>query len=346
MKKHAGILTEFAAGILENISKIKGFIIMKESITFAGLTVPGGTKVSQYIEMPGDNYKIPVTIVNGVNDGKTFLITASIHGFEYPGIEASVELSKELDPKEVSGAIVIIPVVNASGFYGRLPYVCADDEERKNLNRLAPGDKNGTFGQRLIAYLTEEFVKKADFHIDLHSGDATEALCNFAAAGNAQDEETKKLIHDVIHHTSYNYYTQSSGKSEFYNGSVYYNGVPSMMFEVGGAGVWNREEVDEEKENLKRIAQYFKILPGEPELNREQVWLTKQSWIECEADGLFYKFVKCGDEIKEGQKIYEIRDVFGNLIAEHFALHDGKVMILNNTLGVSKGDDAVFYGKA
>ncbi len=247
---------------------------MKESITFAGLTAPSGTKVSQYIEMPGENYKIPVIIVNGVNDGKIFLITASVHGFEYPGIESTVELSRELDPKDVSGAIVIIPIINSSSFYGRLPYVCADDEERKNLNRLAPGDKNGTFGQRLIAFLTEEFAKKADFHIDLHSGDATEALYRFAAAGNAQDEATRKLIHDVIHHTSYEYYTQSSGKNEFYNGSVYYYGVPSMMFEVGEKGSWTREEVDEEKDNLKRIAQYFKILPGEPELNKEQVWLT------------------------------------------------------------------------
>lgn len=319
---------------------------MKESITFGGLTVASGEKLSQYIDIPGENHKLPVTIINGVNDGKKFLVTASIHGFEYPGIESAVELGQEIDASEVSGVMIIIPVVNASGFYGRQPYVCPDDEERKNLNKLAPGNKNGTFGQRLIAYLEDEFVTKMDFHLDLHSGDATEALYSFAAAGNANDEETKKLIHDVIHHTSFEYYTQSTGKCEFYNGSVHFFNIPSMMFEVGGAGVWTREEVDEEKNNIKRIAQYFGILPGQPELNKTQTWLKKQSWIECQEGGLFYAFVKVGDEIKKGQKLYEIKDVFGNLLVEYFAEHNGKVMILNNTLGVSKGDDSIFYGCA
>ena len=319
---------------------------MKTNITFGGITVHSGAKVSRYIEVEElGGYKLPVTIINGEDDGKKFLVTASIHGFEYPGIEASAELCREIEPQNMKGAMIIIPVINSSGFYGRQPYVCPDDEERKNLNKLAPGDKNGTFGQKLIAYLYDEFVAKVDFHLDLHSGDATEQISNFAAAGNAPDEETRKFIYSVINHTSFEYFTQSSGKTEFYNGSVIYKGVPSMMFEVGGAGVWTRKEVVEEKENVKRIAKFLGILPGVAELNKEQRQLKTQSWIECEHDGFFYAFAKAGEEIKEGQKLYEIRNVYGELLEEYYAAYDGRVMIMNNTLGVSEGDDAVFYGK-
>lgn len=319
---------------------------MKDTLTIGGLSAASGTKVSKYIEVEKLNgYKLPVTIINGTGDGKKFLVTASIHGFEYPGIEATIELIKEIEPEGMNGAIIIVPVVNSSGFYGRQPYVCPDDEERKNLNRLAPGNADGTFGDKLVGYLYDEFVTNSDFHLDLHSGDATEQLYQFAAAGNAPDEETKKFIHSVINHTSFKYFTQSSGKGEFYNGSVVYKGVPSMMFEVGGAGVWTREEVDEEKDNIRRIAQFLGILPGEAPFNAEQKQLKTQSWIECGATGCFYAFAKAQDEIKEGQKLYEIRDIFGELLEEHYAAYDGIVMIMNNTLGVSKGDDAVFYGK-
>ncbi len=37
--------------------------------------------------------------------------------------------------------------------------------------------------------------------------------------------------------------------------------------------------------------------------------------------------------------------MYGELLEEHYAAYDGRVMIMSNTLGVSEGDDAVFYGK-
>ena len=317
---------------------------MKRSLVFGDLSAPCGTKRSGYIRIPGESQELPLTIVNGREDGKLFLITASIHGFEYPGIEASIEFSEELDPEEVCGAIVILPIINSSAFYGRRPVVCPDDEQEKNLNRLAPGSRAGTYGDRLIAFLLDEFVSRADFHIDLHSGDATEKLVNFAAAGNSPDPSVSALVQDVIHHTSYQYYIRSAGKTEFYNGSAIYKGVPSMMFEVGGSGTWTREQVDEEKSNLRRIAQCLGILPGKPELNRNQVWLKRQSWVDCEEAGLFYASVNVGDHVSKGQKLFEIRDVFGRLLSEYSAQYDGKVMILNTTLGVSRGSLAAFYG--
>lgn len=319
---------------------------MKNSISFGGLTANPGEIVKKYIILPGTRYKMPVAVVNGVGDGKIMLITASIHGFEYPGIQAAAELVRELDPSQMNGAAVIIPVVNASGFYGRNPYICPDDENQQNLNRLGPGKPDGTFGERLIYYLEEEYVKKCDFHLDLHSGDATEALLRFCAIGNLEDPEKREFVHRIIHHLDFDYHTQSSGSTEFYNSSAKYAGVPSMMFECGGSGTWNREEVEFEKDSIRRIMQMLEILPGHPAYNHNVKCIHKQSWIECGETGFFYAMCKVGDEIKEGQKLFEIRDAWGELMQEYFAEHDGKVFILNNTLGVTKGDDAMFYGLA
>ena len=48
--------------------------------------------------------------------------------------------------------------------------------------------------------------------------------------------------------------------------------------------------------------------------------------------------------MKKGQKLGEIRDIFGNLLEEITAVFDGRIKISNNTLGVSKGDDTFMYG--
>ena len=49
---------------------------MKNSITIAGITVEPGQKVSQYVTVPGTDYQVPMTIINGKEDGKSFLATA------------------------------------------------------------------------------------------------------------------------------------------------------------------------------------------------------------------------------------------------------------------------------
>lgn len=317
---------------------------MKKSICFGGLVAEPGEITKKYIVLPGSRYKLPVAVINGKGDGKIILITASIHGFEFPGIQAAAELVRELDPSEMNGAAVIIPVVNASGFYGRNPYICPDDELQQNLNRIGPGKPDGTFAERLMYYLHQEYVKKCDFHLDLHSGDATEELLRFCAIGNIADEEKREMVHHIIHHLDFGYHTQSSGTTEFYNTSAKYDGVPSMMFECGGSGTWNREEVEFEKDSIRRIMQMLDILPGKPPHNHNVKCITKQSWIECGITGFFYALCKVGDDVKKGQKLFEIRDAWGELIQEYYAEHDGKVFIINNTLGVTKGDDAIFYG--
>ena len=72
------------------------------------ITAAEGTKVQTYLEVPGTPVKMPITLINGVNPGKTVVITGGTHGGEYPGVETSIRLAKNLDPQEVSGQIAIV----------------------------------------------------------------------------------------------------------------------------------------------------------------------------------------------------------------------------------------------
>ena len=245
---------------------------MKNSVTFGGITVASGEKVSQYVTVTGTDYKFPITIINGKEDGKIILASAGIHGCEYPGIQAMVELSKEIDPADVSGVVILMHCINISGFEERQTYVVPDDPERKNLNRLFPGDGNGTLADKICAFLSDEFVAKSDFHIDIHSGDMVEKLeaCTIVCA--PKESENNAFAGEVAKYTSFKYRLNSGGRREFYNSSSIDKNIPSILFERGGHGDWSREEVDADKSDLINIMKFLKVLPGEAALNESDVY--------------------------------------------------------------------------
>lgn len=319
---------------------------MKNTITVAGLTADPGTKASGYVTVPGTDYRFPVTVINGAADGKTLLVSAGIHGCEYPGILAVTELAQELDPAQISGAVILVHAVNMSGFLLRQPFVVPADEGRKNLNRLFPTDGSGTLADRICIFLMEEFVRRADFHVDLHSGDMVEDLEDFLMVANIADTARKTFLTDAAMHTSFRWRMNSGGRREFYNGSAIVCGVPSLLFERGGAGNCSREDVDADKSDLTRIMQFLQILPGQAPLNPYQQFFDKHEWTEAEAgdEGLLISFVHVGDDIREGQKLFEIRDMFGQPIRSIFAKYDGRVVLKTRTISVCPGDDLITYG--
>ena len=43
---------------------------MSDTLTVCGLTIERGTKLRTYLPVPDTNVKIPLTIINGENDGR------------------------------------------------------------------------------------------------------------------------------------------------------------------------------------------------------------------------------------------------------------------------------------
>ncbi len=318
---------------------------MKREINIAGLTVASGEKVRTMVKVPGTEYEIPVTVINGVDDGKLFFATAGIHGLEFAGIQATVELSEELDPYEVSGAVVFVPCVNTPAFFQRRAYICPADEENRNYNMTFPGKEDGTIAQRVAWFISDTITRHADFHVDIHGGDVVEDMEEFCAVCNTDDKEMQNFVIEAAKHTSFTHRIVSHGSSETYNVSALKLHVPGLLFERGCAGILNWDEVERDKMDLVSLMQFLKILPGEPiDNSKGQIFYESHSWGSAHATGLFYKFVNIGDEVAKGQKIGEIRDFNGNILEEIFAEFTGRVKIANNTLGISEGDDTFMYG--
>ena len=163
----------------------------------AGHELTPGKTVKDHIHVEGTELHVPHVLLCGEKPGPTVLISAGIHNAEYVGIQAAIELSNELEVSALRGSVIIVPLANRSGFENRT--MSRVFEDGKNLNRVFPGDREGSEADKLAAMLFEVFIKNADAFIDLHCGDGYETLVPFCYyLGDTPAEETAKRMVDCI----------------------------------------------------------------------------------------------------------------------------------------------------
>ena len=163
----------------------------------AGHELTPGKTVKDHIHVAGTEYHVPHVLLCGNQPGPTVLITAGIHNAEYVGIQAAIELSNELDVEELCGNVIIVPLANRSGFENRTMSLVYEDN--KNLNRVFPGNPEGSEAERLAHTLYEGFIKHVDMYIDLHGGDGYETLVPYVYyVGNTTGEKIARGMMECV----------------------------------------------------------------------------------------------------------------------------------------------------
>lgn len=146
----------------------------------AGESVAPGTRADFRIPVPEGSDEatfIPVSVIHGAREGRVLAVVAGVHGFEFASILAAEQLAERVDPARLAGTLVLVRVANIPGFEGRAPNV--NPVDRKNLNRVFPGKRNGTQTERIADLIAREVVARSDFLMDVHSGDGAEFLDPF-----------------------------------------------------------------------------------------------------------------------------------------------------------------------
>src|SRR6476469_8851895 len=136
-----------------------------------------GTTARGAIEVPAGTdaaLSIPVAVVHGAKPGPVLAVVSGAHGTEYASIIAVERLIQQLDPKTISGTVILVPLINVPSFEQKIAHVNPTDA--KSMNRWYPGKMDGTQTDRASFLITREVVDKCDHLIDLHGGDLDESL--------------------------------------------------------------------------------------------------------------------------------------------------------------------------
>jgi hypothetical protein len=112
---------------------------------------------------------IAVAVAHGAKPGPVLAVVSGLHGTEYASILAVERLIQVLDPAQMSGSVILVPLVNVASFEQKIAHV--NPVDGKNMNRFFPGRADGTQTERVSFAVTKEVVDQCDHLIDLHGGD-------------------------------------------------------------------------------------------------------------------------------------------------------------------------------
>jgi predicted deacylase len=275
----------------------------------------------------------PVTVIRGAHDGPRLALTSGVHPTEYPAIEANIRLMRRLDPADVHGTIVSLPLIDVPAFYPRSPFVCPIDS--KNPNRFFPGDPNGTFTEVMDDAIFRAVIKPSDALIDLHGGDMVEALVPFAIYSVSGNEDVDAASGAMGLAMGLPYLIANKPKPGGLGGTTIQAaggaGIPAILPEAGYCGLLTEPETAMLIDGVENVMRHLGILAGGAKTMPSPVKIKEFSWLFAPKEGLWYPSVTVGESVRKDQALGRIANIFGDDLAEITSPHDGDVLFVTTS---------------
>ena len=315
-------------------------------LTIAGVTARPGERASGFLEVPAaadSGTRIPISILRGATAGPTLALIGGTHGSEVAPILALQQVRAMVDPRQLKGTLLIVHVANMPSFLGRTIYYSPID--RKNLNRVYPGNAAGTVSDRIAHRITTEIIERADYLVDMHAGDGNESLrpytyWNKLGLDARVDSIARRMAlawgaeHIIVDTTR----TRDRERSLYTQNTAHLRGKPALTTENGYLGLPEPEMIERNVQGALRLMRFFGMLPGEPELSPAPVWLAPYEVLTSPETGVWHPRVERGHTVSRGAVIGVLTDFFGDRLAEVRAPFDGEVMYVVGTPAMSKGE--------
>lgn len=309
---------------------------INEPITVGQVTVRPGRKVQ--IELPfarvvtGATESLPVKVINGRSAGPNIWLSAAIHGDELNGIQIIRRVIRDLDAKNLRGAVIAVPIVNPLGFITQSRYL----PDRRDLNRSFPGSARGSTASRLAHLFMEQVVDHCSVGIDLHT--ATNHRMNLPQIrADLDDRATLKLarafgapfsIHARLRDGSLR---QAASERE----------KTVLLYEAGQANRFDDEAIETGVVGVLRVLRSLGMIDARLPRARPTRLIRRTRWVRARRGGIVDIRVGLGEHVVKGQTVASISDAFGMRPTQVKAAETGWVIAQSLRPLVNSGDSLV-----
>jgi uncharacterized protein len=320
--------------------------------TVGSVTAQPGTSAAGTLDVPaasGDTgTTIPFTIIHGTRSGPVLALFAGTHGMEYVPIIALQRMRSSIDPKTLSGTVIMVHVANMPSFLGRTIYYSPADG--KNLNRVFPGKADGTLSERIADTITREVIARATHVIDLHCGDGNESLRPYSywittgPAGVADQSRAMALAFGLDHIVVDRERPTDAAASIYLSNTAITRGKPALTTETGGMALVDDASIALIERGVAGVLRHLKMRTNGPAAATSPILIQRNEVIRAGVTGIFVPTVERGRTITKGAKIGHITDFHGKVIEEIVATFDGEILYVIGTPPISKGEPIAMIG--
>ena len=296
-------------------------------------------------ELPdGTPVQVPVVVVRGAKEGPTLCLSGVVHGDEYNGLVTITRLYRELDPQDLAGTVIGIPLMNPFAYFAEAR-LNKFDYELQNLNRIFPGDPEGDLGQRMAHTLYAGFFARADYIIDYHEG-GRDFMAKYMIA-QGPTEQLRNRVQQMARWFGHGVPVLAGdlcrpSHSGTLTGVAAASGIPALGVELGGSGrVWD-EFVALGVAGTRNIMIGLGMLGGElVETEHEQFFCATNKWPRPTHAGLLVPVPetdRLGAIVDEGQLLALIYNPFGEVVEEIRAPFRAVILDTRHSAVVYPGD--------
>ena len=239
---------------------------------------------------------MPVYVSHGLQSGHRLCITAGIHGDEINGSEIARRAFSEIDPRELQGTVIMLPMVNTAGIRNGERYM----PDRRDLNRYFPGSYDGSIAS-IVARATFDLVTgNCDTLIDLHTG-------SFQRANAPQIRVTGKNPEALTLALNFGsgIVVLGDGPKGCLRREASDAGMNAIIYEAAGPHVFDVDAAEVGVRGLLNVMHHLNMLPGDsPEIIATRVY-RQTFWdrVPLNSGGFFFPEVALGDTVKTGQRL-------------------------------------------
>ena len=268
-----------------------------EGIAHGYLRVPFSSNESAAGWIP-----VPMSVIKN-GPGPSVLLMAGNHGDEYEGQVLLMKLLKSLSLDRVTGRLIVLPGINSPAVEAGLRCSPIDGG---NLNRLFPGDANGTPTAMIAHYIVNALLPEVRYCFDFHSGGNSG---EFIPAAHLVAPEEPELRAEAIGFLKAFSMPNSilieglMGGDLRLLGSCRRLGVGHMSTELGGGGRLSLRALRAAERGLPRLLKHVGVLT---EANSEPAPPSRffrrhptRDYVYSTANGVFEPFFELGDTVKD-----------------------------------------------
>jgi len=284
------------------------FNIMSRLMADIDLSAEG--KATGFVRVPHSVHRsaygwIPIPIVRIKNGtGPNVLMVAGTHGDEWEGQIGLGQLVRSLEPKDIKGRLVILPSAN---FPAAMAGMRTSPIDEGNLNRLYPGDADGTITQQIAYWVEHALLPGFDYGFDFHSGGSSLTYIPSALAARHDDPARKAKVIAMLKAfgAPVSYITGApQGGGRTFSSACHRQGILSMGTELGGGGLVTPASMKVAADGMRRLLAHIGLLQG-PAPAPTPTRLTEVGgddyYVYASDGGLFEPLVDLGAEVSAGQ---------------------------------------------
>ncbi len=279
--------------------------------------------------------ELPILVVRGGGPGPVLVASAGVHGDEYEGMRAILETVAALEPADLRGDLIAVPVVNVAAFRGRMRRSPLDGAD---LARVFPGRPDGSPSELLAWHFDRFVLARADFYVDLHSGGITWEM-PLLAGYDASDDRARAAALAFGAPVVWAHPEIPPGRTV---SAARARGIPWIYAEARGGGRIHPQDLAVYRRGLVNLMRHLGMLAGPPEASPPEVELYGGGDTDASlcsgAEGLLVAEVGLLEQVEAGQRLGRLVDLLGRTIEEYRTLRSGRVVLIHACPQVRAGE--------